>query len=442
MRIVDRRGFRLGYATLALFTGFAGDFLRDLLTWWGWGAVVALVIAGAVLLIVRNRATIRLGMLPYPLLGFLLLATLSIAWSQYRPESAAGTLAQFATTAAGVAVAGTLGWAELLTVLARVFRLILGLSYVFEFIVSAFIRHPIYPVWVVPDDPAHPAKLLYWSRNLLFEGGKIQGIVGNSSLLSMVALLGLIVFAVQLAARTVRFWGWFWLAVAIVTLVITRSATSYLGIAAVVVVTAAVLLVRRAPSPRARAWTYGGILVVVVALATLTLVFRDRILGLLGKSDDGTGRLDIWNAVIHLAQQRPGFGWGWISYWVPWVAPFDHLIKKGGVQVLHAHNAWLDVWLQLGVVGLVVFGALVLSTLTRSWLLAIDRTIVGRDSMGTYSWIALLPLLAFTAQLVQSLAESRMLIEGGWMLLVIWAVKTKWSPAVTERPVWRGRVPV
>src|SRR6187402_2760368 len=151
MRTVERRGFRLGFATLALFTGFAGDFLRDLLTWWGWGAVVAVVVAGAVVLIVTGRSRIRLGMLPYPLLGFLLLATLSIAWSQYRPETAAAALAQFATTAAGVAVAGTLSWGELLAVLARVFRLILGLSYVFEFIVSAFIRHPIYPLWFVPD---------------------------------------------------------------------------------------------------------------------------------------------------------------------------------------------------------------------------------------------------------------------------------------------------
>ncbi len=442
MRTVERRGFRLGFATLTLFLGFGGDALRNLLTWWGWGAVVAVVVAGSVLLIVTGRRSIRIWMLPYPLLAFLLLATLSIAWSQYRPESALGTLAQFATTAAGVAVAGTLSWAELLTVLARVFRLILGLSYLFEFIVSAFIRHPVYPVWVVPDDPAHPAKLLYWSRDLLFEGGKIQGIVGNSSLLSMVALLGFIVFAVQLAARTVRFWGWFWLAVAAVTLVLTRSATTYLGIAAVVVVALAVLAVRAARSPRARAWIYGGIVVVLVGLGSLAIAFHDRILNLLGKSDDGTGRLDIWNAVIHLAQQRPGAGWGWISYWVPWVAPFDHLIKKGGVQVLHAHNAWLDVWLQLGIMGLVVFGALVLSTLTRSWLLAIDRTIVSRESAGTYSWIAVLPLLMFVAQLVQSLAESRMLIEGGWMLLVIWAVKTKWSPAVTETPVWRGRVPV
>jgi hypothetical protein len=41
--------------------------------------------------------------------------------------------------------------------------------------------------------------------------------------------------------------------------------------------------------------------------------------------------------------------------------------------------------------------------------------------------LTLLPLLVFSAQLVQSLAESRLLIESGWALLVVWSVTTKAS---------------
>jgi exopolysaccharide production protein ExoQ len=429
---LDSRGFRLGFATLTLFTGIAGDFWRDALSWYGWGVIVAVVFTGSVVLLVHNRKTTRLGRLPYPLIAFLALATVSIAWSDYRLESVMGTAAQFVTTAAAVAVSIVLSWAELLTVLGWVFRLVLGLSIVFEFIVSAFIRHPIYPVWVVPDDPKHPAALLYWSRDLLFHAGKIQGIVGNSSLLAMAALLGLIVFVVQLLTRsTGRVAGWFWLVVAVAIIAITRSATIFLGLAAVVVVFAAVLVVRAARTTRGRAVTYGAIVVIIAALAIGAVVFRTRVVELLGKNADFTGRSEIWAKVIHLAQERPGVGWGWVSYWTPWVAPFNHLIVKGGVQVLHAHNAWLDVWLQLGIVGLVVFGAWVLSTLVRSWLLAVDRTVI-TPTHSIYSWLSVLPLLMFVAQLVQSLAESRMLVEGGWMLLVIWAVKTKWSPAVQE----------
>jgi hypothetical protein len=44
----------------------------------------------------------------------------------------------------------------------------------------------------------------------------------------------------------------------------------------------------------------------------------------------------------------------------------------------------------------------------------------------------MLPLLVLTAELVQSLAESRLLIEGGWILLIIFAVKTKLRPLSVE----------
>ena len=81
-----------------------------------------------------------------------------------------------------------------------------------------------------------------------------------------------------------------------------------------------------------------------------------------------------------------------------------------GVTYLQAHNAWLDVTLQLGVIGLVIFAAFVAGTFLRVWLTAIDPS-----SAPTR---ALLPLALLVALLVQSLAESRLLVELGWALLV------------------------
>ena len=435
MQKLESRGFRVGFATFVLFTGLAGDFWRNALSWYGYGVIVAIVVAGSGVLLLRNRARFRWSGLPYPLIGFLLFSGLSIAWSFYPLYATLGVFVQWITAASAISIAITLSWAELLTALGWALRAILGLSYVFEFIVSAIIRHPIYPVWLT-DHPAHPAQLLYWSRDLLFSLGKIQGIVGNSSLLAMVAILAAIVFAIQLASRSVgRFWGWFWMIVAISTIAITRSATIVIALALVTAVTIAVILVRRARTPRGRAVVYSGIGMSVLIVAVVGFVLRDPILHVLGKTDTLTGRLGIWKAVIGLIDERPGFGWGWLGYWVPWIAPFKGLARAGGVEVMHAHNAWLDVWLQVGLIGLVIFVALVLSTLVRSWTVATDRIVTAPDSVGQFSWVAVLPLLMLTAQLVQSIAESRMLIEGGWMLLIIWAVKTKLSaPSASVSP--------
>ena len=187
----------------------------------------------------------------------------------------------------------------------------------------------------------------------------------------------------------------------------------------------ALMVVRRAATPRRRTVIYWSLSGAVVLVAGAAFLLRNSVLAALGKSEDLTGRLDIWNAVIGLSQQRPAFGWGWVSFWIPWVAPFDNLAFKSGVRQLHAHNAWLDIWLQLGILGLIVFGALVMSTTARAWLIAIDRP---RDLSGTptsYTAGSLLPILLMAALLIQSVAESRLIIEYGLLTLVVIAVKTR-----------------
>ena len=432
MRLIENRRARTAFLVLVLFTLLAGDAWRYTLGWLGFGIIAGLIAAASVALLVVQRSRWRLNSLPYPLLAFLALAALSIAWSFYPGASALGVTSTWLTVAGAVAAAVTYSWAEILRGLGIALRIVLGLSVVFELVVSLIIRRPVLPPIAQPGiDYAHlPDKIplmLYWSRNELFDGGKIQGIVGNSALLSFVALLGIIVIGIQLfeKARRRRWTTAVWLAIAVLCFVLTRAATNIIGLAVVLAVVAAVLLVRLARAARSRAITYGGILVVALAAAGAAIAFFPQILKVLGKSADLTNRGEIWDAVINLAQQRPVFGWGWVSYWVPWVAPFDHLAENNGVRQLHAHNAWLDVWLQLGILGLVVMGALVLSTLARSWSYAVDRpqSLPGRPGALTAS--TLLPLLVVVALVVQSVAESRLLVEYGMFLLALSAVKTK-----------------
>ena len=114
--------------------------------------------------------------------------------------------------------------------------------------------------------------------------------------------------------------------------------------------------------------------VVIAAAIAVTLFARDFVFGLLGKSGDLTGRLETWVKVIDLAEQRPWFGWGWISYWAPWVDPFRGLVIRDGVQYLQAHNAYLDIQMQLGIPGLLALVAVVGSVVYRALRLALtDR---------------------------------------------------------------------
>ncbi|QNE35080.1 O-antigen ligase family protein [Leifsonia shinshuensis] len=416
------------FAVLLLFTLFAGDFWRNLISWPGYFVLAGALAVGSVVLLVRMRPVVRWRKLPKSLVLFLAYAVVSLAWSAYPGATALGLIAQFATTAAAVFLAFCLSWKSLLTALANAFRWILGLSLLFELVVAIFVRRPILPL--TPAQPApssHIPSAFYWSRDLLFHGGQIQGIVGNSNLLAMVALLGLVVFGIQFADRSVRRGTAItWLVVAVVTFALTRSSTVFVAAVFTAVVLGFALWTRRA-GPERRRPVYLAAAALAIVVVVSVVLFASRIPVLLGKSEDLTGRLTIWDSVIHLAQERPAFGWGWVSYWAPWVAPFKNLAVRSGVVYLQAHNAWLDVWLQLGIVGLVIFALLVLSTLWRSWFLAVDRPRVAVADDLPYTALALLPLLLLAALLAQSLAESRILIEGGWALFALLSLKTKQS---------------
>ncbi|GAA1840776.1 O-antigen ligase family protein [Agromyces salentinus] len=428
----DRRHALAGaYATFVLFTALAGQFWRNLLGWWGFGAAVAIVVVGGALLIVATRPRWTWRRVPKSTFAFLILATLSLASSFYPGATALGLAISFVTTFAAVALVLCLPWSRIVSSLAAAIKWILALSILFELWVALVIREPVLPNF--PDFEVTGEKLpmaFYWSRGLLFDGGPIEGIVASRNLLGMIALIGLIVFGCLLAAGSMRRApGISWLVTAGVVFALTRSSTVILVAALVAVALLFALWTRRAGAERRRRiyWTAAAVLAASVALLAFAWGW---LLSLFGKSEDLTGRTDIWNAVIDLAQQRPVAGWGWVGYWVPWVEPFNDLAVRKGVTYLQAHNAWLDLWMQLGVLGVLAFAAIVIGALWRSWFLAVDQP---RDAAGRpipYSAASLLPLLVLVALLGQSLAESRILIESGWLLLIAiaWATKRRqWS---------------
>lgn len=404
--------YRLFLATFGFFTLAAGDVWRYLLSWWGWGAIILVFVTLAVIELVRSRVDVR--RLPILLFATLGLMTLSIAWSAYPGASVLGVVATLCTTVYAVFLATCFSWAELVDALARAMRLVLALSLIFELVVALFVHGPVLPLWVDYSGLDVIPKAFYWSRDLLLSGGRIQGIVGNANILAMAALLSLVAeIARVVAGRGTRPGAVIWVAVAVGVLALTRSSTVFVAGAAVAVVVVVAWFARRGAAVRRVATTI-GLPVLVVILAGAAVLFRGPLLALLGRSDDLTHRFDIWAIVADLAGQRPVAGWGWVSYWAPWVEPFDDLVVINGVTYFQAHNAWLDVFLQLGFIGAVIVGLFVLTTLIRTWSFALDGP---RAS-------ALVPLALLVAILVQSLAESRLLIEIGWALLVLVSIRT------------------
>jgi O-antigen ligase len=222
-----------------------------------------------------------------------------------------------------------------------------------------------------------------------------------------------------------------WMLLAAYFLFRTSSATAMACAAAAAVVLVVALLMRRASTPGARTRIYvvaiGSTLVAGVAVWLL----REPLLGLLGRSADLTGRSNkIWAKVLERAAEHPLVGNGFSSPWIPTDPAFDHWITDHGITVFHAHNMWLDVLMQLGVVGLVLMAVAYLTLLWRSWFFAVDRPRWDIDGARPFSPLTLLPSLFTVVLLVQGLTESTPIMLWGWLLVVLLSFKLKSVPLV------------
>jgi len=195
------KGYRVKtwVASAAIFTLLAGDSLRYSIGWYGWGAVIGLLAITSFVLFFKSQPMLTLRIVPWPLYALLAWMGASTIWSAYPFWSALATLAQVLTSLFALFLVSRFSWRHLLRVFSNVIRFILASSLLFELFAALVVRGPIAPIFKNYSGDTPPADAFYWTQGNLFEGHRIQGIVGNSNLLAFVAMLGLVAFAVEYA---------------------------------------------------------------------------------------------------------------------------------------------------------------------------------------------------------------------------------------------------
>ncbi|ESQ80144.1 O-antigen ligase [Asticcacaulis sp. YBE204] len=110
----------------------------------------------------------------------------------------------------------------------------------------------------------------------------------------------------------------------------------------------------------------GGILSVlfVWAAATVSLIggtlfflMPEAIFKALGKDPTLTGRTEIWESLLRLSDKRPWLGYGYKAFWGPDSVPNKIVKMETHWDVPSAHNGWLDLLVQLGWLGVILFGS-------------------------------------------------------------------------------------
>jgi exopolysaccharide production protein ExoQ len=229
-----------------------------------------------------------------------------------------------------------------------------------------------------------------------------HGPFGHKNVMSTLLVVGMVFVLAFETRRRVR-WGAF--GIIAVLLIGSRSGTGLAGV--IFVITAwnwlrtFVKQERRMTAPFVFFSVAGLLVSMVVGLTTLPII-----LAAYGKDTTFTGRTNIWSGVLWAIERRPLLGYGYSGVWISEnVEPTFSMMRRIGFRAFHAHNGALDVVLQVGIIGLVLFVCLFVPTLLSSLRLARRGSSVGS-----------LVVVAGLAIAVMSLSES--LFLGPWIPFV------------------------
>lgn len=383
----------------------------------GWGGLLGILGAQCVLAagsFIARRGTIEWqGLLPISILVFIGWCAASTAWSHYTTATLAAVIYQIIFAFLAVYLALVRDTIQVVRVVGDVLRILLSASIAIEVFSGLLIDAPI--------------KFLGIQGNIA-QLGPIQGLFGSRNVLGFVALVGLVTFLVELRTRSVlRGRATFSIVLAVVCLWLSSSPVIAVVLALVLLAMGALFVLRHIRNERRRFYVQLGIGGLAVALGVLAFFIRTRIVEALSAGSVLEFRYTLWVQVWNFGKAYPLQGWGWIGFWRRGVQPYSLIEQLTGAPHENALNAFLDVFIQVGVIGLILFVILVVLALSRSWLLASNKRSV------VWVWM---PLVLITL-IATSMAESSALIDVGWMLLVLCAVKAaqgmSWRQALPGR---------
>ncbi len=202
------------------------------------------------------------------------------------------------------------------------------------------------------------------------DNGRVQGMMGEPNQdAAFVALFLPALYSAMIESRGAKRFMWF--GSLLVSLGAILATASRGGFVAVIVsaLWGAYVFRRRVPLGRIVAIAAGGFLFLLVAVLAVLPLYGDvlyrRVIGDSTAGDlaeSSSGRTQIWSGAIETMADQPltlftGFGWNVYS-----TMPFRYA----------PHNYYLDLWFNLGLVGLVA-GTMVLVLVIRQALAAVDR---------------------------------------------------------------------
>jgi exopolysaccharide production protein ExoQ len=310
----------------------------------------------------------------WSLVVLVLFALLSSLWADMPDLVFRKAIGVFGTTLLGFALAVRFSFQDQLRILSWLFRIIAVLS------LGCILLLPSYGI---------------------SKEGEWQGIFEYKNALgSMMALSILVEWQRPAGSRISKALKMFALLLSAVLLRFSDSITPMLA----VIVAVLLIEIYKFAALRLRIPLYAFFLAfaIVVAAGVMVLVANsDSVAGVVGRSSNLTGRTEIWSAVVAVIPQRPILGYGYSGFWLgasPESLAINHVMRG---WVMYSHNGYLEMQLNLGLVGLLLTFAFLGIAMKRALSFAEQR----QDGAGIW------PLAFLFYFILHNLGECTILIQ-------------------------------
>lgn len=232
----------------------------------------------------------------------------------------------------------------------------------------------------------------------LVEEDRLQGGVADPNLFSLILVVA-IALASGLLRSARRLSIRMGLSVAIVLLLVGVLATqSRGGVVALIAGVVCALLVFRGHR--------AALLAAAVALATVPLALSAALPGAFERFTDaeegGTGRADIWKVALAVAEDHPVIGVGIGNFsvhsprYVDELGPLER-VDLVAEQLLVTHNAYLELLVETGIVGLLLFLVVISGSALAGWRAARRADVLGERYLAILAQSVFVATIAFLA---------------------------------------------
>ncbi|HTW44198.1 MAG TPA: O-antigen ligase [Acidobacteriaceae bacterium] len=192
-------------------------------------------------------------------------------------------------------------------------------------------------------------------------------------------------------------------------LFMSGSRSAWLLEAAVLALWGAMAVAKRVDAPT-RVMAALGLLFGLPAAVLALIEWRRPLLAWLGRDATLSGRTLIWQQVWIFITQRPWLGWGYEAFWRGTRGEAFRVDAALNFVVFHAHNGFLEIWLNLGFAGLALFALSYARAFRQLW------PVLRAGQVERVLW----PVFVLALVLLYNLDENTLLTYNGifWVLYV------------------------